>query len=75
MPLLGAGCRAFPKELTLETAALESTSWLAKIGNYDQQMQGASDDNAEMAVVFGLLEETDAETLSENIDKMLSGLT
>jgi hypothetical protein len=30
VPLMGSGCRAFPKDIAVEVAALESTSWLSK---------------------------------------------
>mmetsp|Transcript_32681 Transcript_32681/g.48395 ORF Transcript_32681/g.48395 Transcript_32681/m.48395 type:complete len:345 (+) Transcript_32681:220-1254(+) len=67
VPLLGAGCRDFPKELALEVAALESAAWLS---NLDSDIPDNSEE-IDAAVVFGLLEEADAKSLSDQIEKLL----
>ena len=67
--MLGAGCRAFPKDVASEVAALESATWLSRF-DPAQRAKKRSDfidlEDDGMAVVFGLLEETDAEALSES---------
>ena len=73
VPLMGAGCRAFPKDLALEVAALESVSWLSAFDlEHTEEAENRNDaDEKEMAVVFGLLEREDTETLSEQLETLL----
>ena len=73
VPLMGAGCRAFPKDLALEVAALESASWLSAFDlEHTEETEKRNDaDKKEMAVVFGLLEREDAEALSEQLETLL----
>ena len=62
VPLLGAGCRAFPKDVAIDVAASEGASWLScagRTGYYDA-------DGNDMAI-FGLLEREDAEDLSARV--------
>ncbi|KAL9178870.1 hypothetical protein ACHAXT_011843 [Thalassiosira profunda] len=73
VPLLGAGCRAFPKDVALDAAALESTAWLADDGQ--QLARGTSLDNNESAIAFGLLERAEAESLAANIDRLMQDMT
>ena len=69
-PLLGAGCRDFPKEVAMEVAALESTSWLL---SHSKEEEG-SDSRKEWVVAFGLLESEDAQALSNCIGEKMSRL-
>mmetsp|Transcript_25333 Transcript_25333/g.45684 ORF Transcript_25333/g.45684 Transcript_25333/m.45684 type:complete len:372 (-) Transcript_25333:261-1376(-) len=73
VPLMGAGCRAFPKDLALEIAALESASWLSTFDlEHTKEAEKRNDaDESDMAVVFGLLEREDAEALSEQLETLL----
>mmetsp|Transcript_32161 Transcript_32161/g.58950 ORF Transcript_32161/g.58950 Transcript_32161/m.58950 type:complete len:163 (+) Transcript_32161:359-847(+) len=72
VPLLGAGCRDFPKEVALDVAALEGASWLSSISNNNGCDDDPDDDGENMSVVvFGLLEETDAEALAERLEREL----
>eukprot|EP00578_Thalassiosira_sp_NH16_P029723 CAMPEP_0181076506 /NCGR_PEP_ID=MMETSP1071-20121207/456_1 /TAXON_ID=35127 /ORGANISM="Thalassiosira sp., Strain NH16" /LENGTH=358 /DNA_ID=CAMNT_0023157693 /DNA_START=180 /DNA_END=1256 /DNA_ORIENTATION=+ len=65
VPLLGSGCRDFPKDVALEVAALESASWLSN--DNCQKMK-----DVENIVVFGLLEVEDAEELSAKLERNIS---
>ena len=69
VPLLGAGCRDFPKEVALDVAALESAAWLSNLD--ETQAQNEDEDQCDAAVVFGLLEEDDAKSLSKKIQMLL----
>jgi O-acetyl-ADP-ribose deacetylase (regulator of RNase III) len=71
-PLLGAGCRDFPKEVAKEVAALESASWLSS-DSTDEEKDN-SDSRKEWVVAFGLLESEDAEALSNCIGEKLARL-
>lgn len=69
VPLLGAGCRDFPKDVAIEVAASESAAWIMSNSCPES---GQTDTNEGSSVVcFGLLEETDAEALSEGIDELI----
>jgi len=63
LPLLGTGCRAFPKEIALEVAAIESASWLSTHSTETSEEEN-TDENEVDVIVFGLLEEDDARYLS-----------
>lgn len=69
LPLLGAGCRAFPKDIALEVAAIESASWLST--SSDTSEQENTDEDEMDVVAFGLLEEDDAHHLSDRLEKEL----
>ena len=74
VPLLGAGCRSFPTDEAISIAALESASWLSKFDNEKSEeanKRNDAEDKRDTAVVFGLLEEADAEALSDKIEKLL----
>lgn len=79
VPLLGAGCRAFPRDVALDVAASEGASWLLSKPKREEaaresKARGGDDDadsGGEMSVVFGLLEEADAEALSERLERLL----
>ena len=66
VPLLGAGCRAFPKDVAIDVAASEGASWLSRAGR-----GGCYDADGNDTVVFGLLEREDAEDLSAKIKTLL----
>ena len=71
VPLLGAGCRAFPKEIALEVAATESASWLSdKSQSSEEEVIEDKNKDGTDAVVFGLLEKEDAHKLSDMIEKL-----
>ena len=72
-PLLGAGCRDFPKEVAMEVAALESTSWLLS-DSKEEEEEDSSDSRKEWVVAFGLLESDDARTLSNCIGEKMTRL-
>ncbi|KAL3816451.1 hypothetical protein ACHAXA_001033 [Cyclostephanos tholiformis] len=69
VPLLGAGCRAFPKDVALDVAANEAASWLlsSSRGSENKDRDGGRNDS----VVFGLLEEDDAVYLSARLNRLL----
>lgn len=69
VPLLGAGCRDFPKDVALEVAALESASWLLSGSKENNGSSAASGE--EFVVAFGLLESADAEALANSIDETI----
>ena len=79
MPLLGSGCRAFPKDVASDVAASEAASWLlsGRAGDDDDVERRAAgnanedDGNEDSVVVFGLLERDDAEVLSAKLKKRL----
>ncbi len=73
VPLLGAGCRDFPKDVALEVAALESASWLLSDSKNDVLATEANSSPKEelMVVAFGLLESVDAEALVSSIEKTI----
>ena len=79
MPLLGSGCRAFPKDVASDVAASEAASWLlsGRTGDDDDVERRAAgnanedDGNEDSVVVFGLLERDDAEVLSAKLKKRL----
>ena len=73
VPLLGAGCRDFPKDVALEVAALESASWLLSDSKKDASAAGAKKSSLkeELVVAFGLLESVDAEALVNSIEKTI----
>jgi len=75
VPLLGAGCRAFPKEIALDVAAIESASWLSTTHSSDTSDQENTDEDELDVVVFGLLEEDDARYLSDRLEKDLTNYT
>ena len=66
VPLLGAGCRDFPKDVALEVAALESASWLLSESKVEDHAT-----EAELVVAFGLLESEDAEALANSIGETI----
>ena len=68
LPLLGAGCRAFPKEIALDVAAIESASWLHSSDGSEEEN---TDEDEIDVVAFGLLEEEDARHLSDRLEKEL----
>ena len=72
VPLLGAGCRAFPKEISLEVAATEGASWLSDESQSSDEgvIKDKNEDGTTDAVVFGLLEKEDAHKLSDMIEKL-----
>lgn len=70
VPLLGAGCRDFPKDVALEVAALESASWLLSDSKKDACATDSSS-KKELVVAFGLLESADAEALSNRIENTI----
>lgn len=70
VPLLGAGCRDFPKHVALEVAAMESASWL--LSNLTAEYCDESACGKELVVAFGLLESTDAEALANRIEETIS---
>ncbi|KAL7548208.1 hypothetical protein ACHAWF_011503 [Thalassiosira exigua] len=63
VPLLGGGCRAFPKDVALEVAALESTRWLSEQTEQSETSQRGTKET----IAFGLLEDSDAEELADRI--------
>lgn len=67
VPLLGAGCRAFPKDVAIDVAASEGAYWLSKAG----RRSGCYDADGNDTVVFGLLEREDAEDLSAKLKRLL----
>ena len=72
LPLLGAGCRDFPKDVALEVAALESASWLlsdSKEVEYRKDIDPS--DEEELVIAFGLLENADAEALVKSIEESI----
>lgn len=79
VPLLGSGCRAFPKDVASDVAASEAASWLlsGRAGDDDDVERRAAgnanedDGNEDSVVVFGLLERDDAEVLSAKLKKRL----
>eukprot|EP00573_Skeletonema_grethae_P001819 CAMPEP_0201691350 /NCGR_PEP_ID=MMETSP0578-20130828/4526_1 /ASSEMBLY_ACC=CAM_ASM_000663 /TAXON_ID=267565 /ORGANISM="Skeletonema grethea, Strain CCMP 1804" /LENGTH=390 /DNA_ID=CAMNT_0048176533 /DNA_START=115 /DNA_END=1287 /DNA_ORIENTATION=+ len=72
VPLLGAGCRDFPKNVALEVAALESASWLLSNSKKDARATDAeSSPKEELVVAFGLLESVDAEALTSSIEQTI----
>ena len=72
VPLLGAGCRDFPKDVTLEVAALESVSWLlSESRKEDHTTEAESSPEEELVVAFGLLESVDAEALANSIEETI----
>ncbi|KAK1744399.1 hypothetical protein QTG54_004932 [Skeletonema marinoi] len=66
VPLLGAGCRDFPKDVALEVAALESASWLLSEPKEEDHAT-----ESELVVAFGLLESEDAEALANSIEEII----
>jgi len=70
VPLLGAGCRDFPKDVALEVAAVESASWLLS-SSTEYYNDSSAESGKELVVAFGLLESTDAETLASNIEETI----
>lgn len=72
VPLLGAGCRDFPKPVALEVAALESASWLL---SHSEKHTESSSDKEESVIAFGLIETSDAEALSNNIEETIKART
>ena len=68
-PLLGAGCRGFPRDAALEVAAECGAAWL-RAGPADNGSEG-EEEGGEETVAFGLLEEKDAEELSSRIGELL----
>ena len=73
VPLMRACCRAFPKDLALEVAALENAPWLSAFDfeHTEEAEKRNGADESDMAVVFGLLEREDAEALSEQLEKLV----
>ena len=72
VPLLGAGCRDFPKDVALEVAALESASWLlSESKKEDHTTEAESLPEEESVVAFGLLESEDAEALANSIEETI----
>jgi O-acetyl-ADP-ribose deacetylase (regulator of RNase III) len=51
-PLLGAGCRGFPLNVSIDIAATEAIDWMTK-----------SDDSTEMTLAFGIPESSTADDL------------
>mmetsp|Transcript_20796 Transcript_20796/g.34049 ORF Transcript_20796/g.34049 Transcript_20796/m.34049 type:complete len:380 (+) Transcript_20796:70-1209(+) len=72
VPLLGAGCRDFPKDVALEVAALESLSWLlSESKKEDHTAEAESSPKEQLVVAFGLLESEDAEALAHSIEETI----
>ena len=72
VPLLGAGCRDFPKDVALEVAAMESASWLlSESKKEDHTTEADSSPEEELVVAFGLLESVDAEALANSIEETI----
>jgi hypothetical protein len=87
VPLLGAGCRAFPRDVALDVVAKEASSWLLASSNVGGGMvveeitndyDDDDDDEEEEGridlgdtVAFGLLEEEDAMDLSDRLRGLL----
>jgi hypothetical protein len=79
VPLLGSGCRAFPKDVASDVAASEAASWLLSRRGDDAgvgRRAGTADEDGDgcegSVVVFGLLERDDAEDLSAKLKRLLS---
>jgi len=70
LPLLGAGCRAFPKDIALDVAAIESASWLSTYSSDTSEDKNTNEGEVDV-VAFGLLEEDDARHLSDRLEKEL----
>lgn len=70
VPLLAAGCRGFPTAIAIDAAANASAKWLSQT-ILDEQTQIEGYDQADCVVAFGLLELSDAQTLSAMIDELL----
>ena len=70
VPLLGAGCRDFPKDVALEVAAMESASWLLLESKKEHHTTDSSPEE-ELVVAFGLLENVDAEALAYSIEETI----
>jgi hypothetical protein len=74
VPLLGAGCRAFPKDVALDVAAHEAASWLLS-SSREMVIEEDKDGNERGkydTVAFGLLDEEDAMDLSARLRGLMS---
>ena len=67
--MMGAGCSAFPKDLALKVAALESASCLSTLDfEPTEEAEKRNDaDKKDKAVVFRLLEREDSEAFLEQL--------
>ena len=84
VPLLGSGCRAFPRDVASDVAASEAASWLLSVRGddydlddpdvetYSSNVDDAGYGNEDSVVVFGLLSRDDAEVLSAKLRRLLS---
>lgn len=70
VPLLGAGARGFPKHVAIRVASESVVQWLGLQGTPSDG--GRESDGGRQTIAFGLLEEEDAQELSEAIDRQLT---